>query len=350
MILSSLLLTRSQHMFVLYEAIKLLALKWYFHLCCWLNLCMCLLYMRQSLKRKCHHFDEIFVTDCTGSCQNDKTRSLHMFVVYEAINPLYLNDTVFEWHFPLCCWLDLCICLLYMRQSSTCIWMILYLNDTFLFVADKNSAYVCCIWGNQILAFSKLRLRQNGRHFVSDTFKCIFLNENVGISIKISPKFVPKGPLNNISLLVHIMAWHRPGVKPLSEAVVRLTTHICVTQPQWGKWYFPLCCWLDLCICLLYMTQSLKRKCHHFDEILSLAALEVVNMTTSSAANDKNFIKPLSEAVVRLPTHICVTQPQWGKWYFPLCCWLDLCLCICLMYMRLSSYLHLYDTFVFVAD
>ena len=33
-------------------------------------------------------------------------------------------------------------------------------------------------------------------------FKCIFLNENVGISIKISMKFVPKGPTNDTTALV----------------------------------------------------------------------------------------------------------------------------------------------------
>ena len=37
-------------------------------------------------------------------------------------------------------------------------------------------------------------------------FKCIFLNENIWISIKISLKFVPKGPINNIPALVQIMA------------------------------------------------------------------------------------------------------------------------------------------------
>ena len=42
----------------------------------------------------------------------------------------------------------------------------------------------------------------NGRHFPDDIFKCIFLNENVSISIKISLKFVPKGPFNNITALV----------------------------------------------------------------------------------------------------------------------------------------------------
>ena len=35
-------------------------------------------------------------------------------------------------------------------------------------------------------------------------FKCIFLNENVWISINISLKFVPKGPINNIPALVQI--------------------------------------------------------------------------------------------------------------------------------------------------
>ena len=79
-----------------------------------------------------------------------------------------------------------------------------------------------------------LRPRQNERHFTDDIFKCIFLNENVWIPIKISLKFVPKSPINNIPALVQIMAWRRPGDKPLSESMmVSLPTHICVTRPQW---------------------------------------------------------------------------------------------------------------------
>ena len=78
------------------------------------------------------------------------------------------------------------------------------------------------------------KMTQNGRHFANDTFKRIFLNENVRISNKISPKFVPEGPINNIPALVQIMAWRRPGDKPLSEPmVVSSLTHICVTWPQW---------------------------------------------------------------------------------------------------------------------
>ena len=79
-----------------------------------------------------------------------------------------------------------------------------------------------------------LRPRQNERHFADDIFKCIFLNENIWISIKISLKFVPKGSINNIPALVQIMAWRRPGDKPLSEGMmVNLPTHICVSRPQW---------------------------------------------------------------------------------------------------------------------
>ena len=69
---------------------------------------------------------------------------------------------------------------------------------------------------------------------ISQTFKCIFLNETFRITIKISLKFVPKGPINNIPALVQIMAWRRSGDKPLSESMmVRLLKHICVTRPQW---------------------------------------------------------------------------------------------------------------------
>ena len=45
--------------------------------------------------------------------------------------------------------------------------------------------------------------------------------------IKISLKFVPKGPINNIPSLVQIMAWRRPGDKPLSEPMMASLTHIC---------------------------------------------------------------------------------------------------------------------------
>ena len=92
--------------------------------------------------------------------------------------------------------------------------------------------YDVCI--DMMYAFNTLRLRQNGCLFTDDIFKRIFFNENVWISITISLKFVPKVWINNIPALVQIMAWRRPGDKPLSEPMmVSLLTHICSTRPQW---------------------------------------------------------------------------------------------------------------------
>ena len=84
--------------------------------------------------------------------------------------------------------------------------------------------------------FNTLGPRQNGRHFAGDMFNCIFLNENIWIPIEISLKFVPKGSINNNPALFQIMAWRRPGDKPLSEPMmVSSLTHICLTRPQWVK-------------------------------------------------------------------------------------------------------------------
>ena len=83
-------------------------------------------------------------------------------------------------------------------------------------------------------AFNTLRPRQNEHHFADGILKCIFLNENAWISLKIPLNFVPKVRINNIPASVLIMAWRRPGDKPLSEPMmVWLLTHMCATRPQW---------------------------------------------------------------------------------------------------------------------
>ena len=96
--------------------------------------------------------------------------------------------------------------------------------------ASPSEAFITQL---SIRIINTLKPRQNGRHFAEDIFKCIFLNENVWIPIQISLKFVPQGPINNIPALVQVMAWRRPGDKPLSgPMMVRLPTNICVTRPQ----------------------------------------------------------------------------------------------------------------------
>ena len=91
-------------------------------------------------------------------------------------------------------------------------------------------------WHTAYYWFNTLRPRQNGHRFADDFVKCIFLNENAWISLKISLKFVPKVQINHIPALVQIMAWRRPGDKSLSEPMmVNLLTHIWVIRPQWDN-------------------------------------------------------------------------------------------------------------------
>ena len=81
------------------------------------------------------------------------------------------------------------------------------------------------------LGDNTLRPRQEGLHFPDVIFKCIFLKENLKISIYILLKLSPKGPTNNISSLALIMAWRRPGDKPLSEPMMAcLLAHIYSTS------------------------------------------------------------------------------------------------------------------------
>ena len=79
--------------------------------------------------------------------------------------------------------------------------------------------------------YNTLRPRQHGCNFAEDISKRIFLN----------------GPINTTPALVQIMAWRRPGDKPLSESVfVRLPTHICVARPEWVQWIQRLNVWIQV--------------------------------------------------------------------------------------------------------
>ena len=75
-------------------------------------------------------------------------------------------------------------------------------------VKDQHAAYI--------------KPRAYDRYFPDGIFKwsLFFHLQNAWISIKISLKFVPEGPINNIPALVEIMAWCRPGDKPLSEPMM----------------------------------------------------------------------------------------------------------------------------------
>ena len=121
---------------------------------------------------------------------------------------------------------------------------------------ENNQNIDCTVAAPHVVwCFNTLRPRQNGHHFADDVFKYIFLNENAWILLQISLKFALKCLINNISSLVQIMAWRRPGDKPLSEQMmVSLLTHICVVRPQWVK-TISTCLWCE----------------HHYRSINSMA-------------------------------------------------------------------------------
>ena len=98
-------------------------------------------------------------------------------------------------------------------------------------------------------AVNTFRPRKNDRLFPDGIYKCIFLNENVWISIKISLKFV-KGPINNIPSLVR--KWLGIGQATshcLNQWWCSLLTLLWVTRPQ-RVYYFQRtdpCFWKALC-------------------------------------------------------------------------------------------------------
>ena len=75
----------------------------------------------------------------------------------------------------------------------------------------------CC---DLFVVVNTLRLKQNGRHFADVIFTHIFLNEKVTFLLWFSLKFVLKGPINDKSALVQIMARCWLGHKPKSEPIM----------------------------------------------------------------------------------------------------------------------------------
>ena len=109
-------------------------------------------------------------------------------------------------------------------------------TDALVHVATVLSTYPCipsCLWVNT------LRPRQNGCYFPDNIFKCIFLNENIWILLKISLKFVPKVWINNISALVLIMVL--PQQAPSHYLNLWCLVYWCIYEAK-SMTTFPLVC------------------------------------------------------------------------------------------------------------
>ena len=150
-------------------------------------------------------------TEYPQGTQETQAMSIYLWDLYYMKLPYIgswpVSADIFGWTY-LYLYLNRCICI--------CIWI-------------KVEENICiCIWKIQIFVFV----------FVFDkrylTPALIFINENVWTSQNISLKFAPEFQINNVPALIQIMAWRRPGDKPLFEPMmVSLLTHICVTLPQW---------------------------------------------------------------------------------------------------------------------
>ena len=135
-------------------------------------------------------------------------------------------------------------------------------------------------WGrDKMAAFSQTTL-----------WNAFFFNENTRISIKVSLKFVPKGPINNIPALVQIMDWRWSGGKPLSEPMmISLLTHICVTRPQWVKALF----------CNVFCVRKTNNPVTH------------VLYVTRLVLQQKTVIRSQGEHLYKLISHNNVSEPSW---------------------------------------
>ena len=114
----------------------------------------------------------------------------------------------------------------------------IYHNKLFL----KFSGFIWqhCIWWwfHAIMTqytIDTLRLRQDDCLFADNIFRGIFYNENVWISIKISQKFVPEGPMNNIPAFLQIWLGADQATSHYLNQWWLHYRHIFVTRPQWGN-------------------------------------------------------------------------------------------------------------------
>ena len=63
---------------------------------------------------------------------------------------------------------------------------------------------------------------------IEDIFNYIFLNANDIIPIQTSLKWVPRSPIDNKTVVVQVMAWHRTCDKPLPVSMMTQFIDACI--------------------------------------------------------------------------------------------------------------------------
>ena len=140
-----------------------------------------------------------------------------------------------------------------------------------------------------------LRPRQNGRHFADDIFKCIFLNENVSIVVKISLKFV------QLTIFQHWFRWWLGAVQATSHYL-----------NQWWLVYWRIYASLGL----NELTTFFKRPVHNCGSVVLLETnWHMVEMWICFLNGTRKIIKCHQNCFVWLSP--CVGKPpvrQIGHW------------------------------------
>ena len=123
-------------------------------------------------------------------------------------------------------------CLCRTQESSLQKFHIVIYHHIWSWVSQIRNLSLWCYWS----------LTHWGRHKMAAVFQTLFSGacswmKMFQFRLKFHwTLFVRVGPMNNIPALVQIMAWRRPGDKPLSDPTMAiLQTHIRVTRPKWVK-------------------------------------------------------------------------------------------------------------------
>ena len=108
-------------------------------------------------------------------------------------------------------------------------------HATFVVVGKLS---VSGVWNFQQLAFewhilTNLPQDRMATILVDENFKCIFLNDDNIIPIRISKKFVPRSPIGDMPALVQVMARRRTCDQPLPEPMLTQFTYAYMWH-WWG--------------------------------------------------------------------------------------------------------------------
>ena len=157
-------------------------------------------------------------------------------------------------------------------------------------------------------------------------FQCIFFNEKVGILIKISYKFLLKGPIDNKLAFVQVMALHQIVASYyMNRCWPRSMTAYGISRPHWVNTLRPRqngCHFADDTFNPIFVNENVRISIKFSLKFVPKGPINNIPALVQIMVWRRPGDKPLSEPVmVSLLTHMCVTLPQWVN-ILQTCVWL----------------------------